>query len=188
MAPVGRWQKGKDLSWYAKSDSKETDGDGLVDERQEELRRVKQAEEEAMAKALGLPTPPSANANMQPLGPQRGGESKELSTRPDSEPRKDGDSGRRKRRDIRERRSRSREHRSHRHKHEHRRRHDNDRSTSRDRYKDRRSRSRSRSPTGYKEDRVNDRSSRRGRSYSPQYRPRKERKSFRDDNYRPRRD
>ncbi|KAF2717968.1 hypothetical protein K431DRAFT_191566, partial [Polychaeton citri CBS 116435] len=59
MAPVGRWQKGKDLNWYAKG---ETGGDAdagqsEADRRREEMRQVREAEEDAMAKALGLPPP-----------------------------------------------------------------------------------------------------------------------------------
>ena len=64
MAPVGRWQKGKDLNWYARGE----DGELTAEEaRKEELRKVKEAEEEAMAAALGLPIKPK-NANMEPLG------------------------------------------------------------------------------------------------------------------------
>lgn len=60
MAPVGRWQKGKDLNWYAKGDSKESVAGESADERRvrerkEEIRRIKEAEEDALAKALGLP-------------------------------------------------------------------------------------------------------------------------------------
>ncbi|KHJ36043.1 putative kinase phosphorylation protein [Erysiphe necator] len=60
MAPVGRWQKGKDLSWYAKSDNNsikegETIEDKRIRERKEEIRRIKDAEEDALARALGLP-------------------------------------------------------------------------------------------------------------------------------------
>ncbi|KAG5456437.1 MAG: kinase phosphorylation protein-domain-containing protein [Olpidium bornovanus] len=48
-APVGRWQKGKDLTWYAKN----RDEDALSRSRAE-LIAIKQAEEDAMAEALGL--------------------------------------------------------------------------------------------------------------------------------------
>ncbi|KAN0102672.1 Kinase phosphorylation domain containing protein [Hyaloscypha variabilis] len=60
MAPVGRWQKGKDLSWYAKADDKdlkdgETAEEKKARERKEEIRKIKEAEEDALARALGLP-------------------------------------------------------------------------------------------------------------------------------------
>ncbi|RAL60836.1 hypothetical protein DID88_010161 [Monilinia fructigena] len=59
MAPVGRWQKGKDLNWYAKGDSdtngNETAEEKQVRERKEEIRKIKEAEEDAIARALGLP-------------------------------------------------------------------------------------------------------------------------------------
>jgi len=62
MAPVGRWQKGKDLSWYAKAGDKpgidgETAEDKKIRERKEEIRKIKEAEEDALARALGLPVP-----------------------------------------------------------------------------------------------------------------------------------
>lgn len=60
MAPVGRWQKGRDLSWYAKGDDKntvegETAEERKARERKEEIRKIKEAEEDALARALGLP-------------------------------------------------------------------------------------------------------------------------------------
>jgi hypothetical protein len=60
MAPVGRWQKGKDLNWYAKGDDAagvdgETAEQRKVRERKEEIKKIKEAEEDALARALGLP-------------------------------------------------------------------------------------------------------------------------------------
>ncbi|XP_034298476.1 multiple myeloma tumor-associated protein 2 [Pantherophis guttatus] len=58
MAPVGRWQKGKDLTWYAK----EKKGDASMS-RNEELSAIRQAEKEAMMAALGY-----KNVKKQPTG------------------------------------------------------------------------------------------------------------------------
>uniref|UniRef100_A0A3P9KFH9 Chromosome 1 open reading frame 35 n=1 Tax=Oryzias latipes TaxID=8090 RepID=A0A3P9KFH9_ORYLA len=58
MAPVGRWQKGKDLTWYAK-DKK----GGAPLSKEEELAAVRAAEEEALMAALG-----HKNIKRQPTG------------------------------------------------------------------------------------------------------------------------
>ncbi|KAI5619432.1 multiple myeloma tumor-associated protein 2 isoform X1 [Silurus asotus] len=51
MAPVGRWQKGKDLTWF----SKDKQSSGQKD-REQELRAVREAEHNAMMEALGHKT------------------------------------------------------------------------------------------------------------------------------------
>ncbi|XP_034744178.1 multiple myeloma tumor-associated protein 2 [Etheostoma cragini] len=58
MAPVGRWQKGKDLSWYSR-DKK----DGTPLSKEDELAAVKAAEHEALMAALG-----HKNMKRQPTG------------------------------------------------------------------------------------------------------------------------
>ncbi|KAK0132360.1 Multiple myeloma tumor-associated protein 2 [Merluccius polli] len=58
MAPVGRWQKGKDLTWYARD---KKDGTPLT--KEEELAAVKAAEQEALLAALG-----HKNIKRQPTG------------------------------------------------------------------------------------------------------------------------
>ncbi|WOL03498.1 multiple myeloma tumor-associated protein [Canna indica] len=50
-APVGRWQKGKDLFWYARD---KQSGSSEMDAVKEEIRRIKEEEEQAMREALGL--------------------------------------------------------------------------------------------------------------------------------------
>ncbi|KAI5806614.1 kinase phosphorylation protein-domain-containing protein [Peziza echinospora] len=54
MAPVGRWQQGKDLTWYAK-DGTPASADAERQKRLEEIRKIKEIEEDALSAALGLP-------------------------------------------------------------------------------------------------------------------------------------
>ncbi|KAK1172233.1 multiple myeloma tumor-associated protein 2, partial [Acipenser oxyrinchus oxyrinchus] len=58
MAPVGRWQKGKDLTWYARDKQ-----GSAAKSREEEMAAVRQAEQEAMMAALGY-----KNQTRQPTG------------------------------------------------------------------------------------------------------------------------
>ncbi|KAI2470276.1 kinase phosphorylation protein-domain-containing protein [Annulohypoxylon bovei var. microspora] len=80
-APVGRWAKGRDLTWYAKGDAPEASGteteteqEKAERERKEEIKRIKEAEEDALARALGLPVAPrkTTGANAVDVGPGRG--------------------------------------------------------------------------------------------------------------------
>lgn len=56
-APVGRWQKGKDLYWYTR-DKKSQNAE--MEAAREEIKRIKEEEEQAMREALGL-APKRAN-------------------------------------------------------------------------------------------------------------------------------
>nr|GAT60982.1 predicted protein [Mycena chlorophos] len=47
-APTGRWQKNKDVHWYSR------EKDGTQDERDAEIRKIKEAEADALAVALGF--------------------------------------------------------------------------------------------------------------------------------------
>ena len=67
MAPVGRWQKNKDLSWYAKSDTSPA-ALTAAEQRKEEIRTIKEAEESALSEALGYGPTIRNNANETPIG------------------------------------------------------------------------------------------------------------------------
>ncbi|KAL2039079.1 hypothetical protein N7G274_008128 [Stereocaulon virgatum] len=67
MAPVGRWQKNKDLSWYAKADTSPA-ALTAAEQRREEIRKIKEAEESALSEALGYGPTISKNTNETPIG------------------------------------------------------------------------------------------------------------------------
>ncbi|KAI8073071.1 kinase phosphorylation protein-domain-containing protein [Gongronella butleri] len=60
MAPVGRWQQGKDLTWYAKKQK----SDEMEAERRSEIARLKDAEADAMAVALGMRKKKTIDSNV----------------------------------------------------------------------------------------------------------------------------
>ena len=64
---VGRWQKGRDLNWYASTDESPA-AISAAEARKEELRRIKEAEQDALSEALGYGPMPKRNANETPLG------------------------------------------------------------------------------------------------------------------------
>ncbi|KAF8928544.1 hypothetical protein BGZ47_001538 [Haplosporangium gracile] len=64
LAPVGRWQKGRDLTWYAKDNSGSSDADGQLAKKQAEIQSIKDAEAEAMAEALGYKTKRKKETNV----------------------------------------------------------------------------------------------------------------------------
>jgi hypothetical protein len=67
MAPVGRWQRGKDLNWYAKNDTSPA-ALSAAEARKEEIRKIKEAEESALSEALGYGPTVKKNANETPIG------------------------------------------------------------------------------------------------------------------------
>lgn len=73
-APVGRWQKRKDLNWYARGEGAEDGGETAPEkaarERKEEIKRIKEAEQDALAKALGYDVP-ARNPNLESLGDRK---------------------------------------------------------------------------------------------------------------------
>ncbi|MCJ1368497.1 hypothetical protein MMC16_007641, partial [Acarospora aff. strigata] len=57
MAPVGRWQKNRDLSWYATS-STASANETAAQQRATEIRLIKEAERDALSAALGFAVTP----------------------------------------------------------------------------------------------------------------------------------
>ncbi|KAG0209697.1 hypothetical protein BGX28_010076, partial [Mortierella sp. GBA30] len=53
LAPVGRWQKGRDLTWYAKAGNNDKSAESILAKKNAEIQSIKDAEAEAMAEALG---------------------------------------------------------------------------------------------------------------------------------------
>ncbi|KAG1751434.1 kinase phosphorylation protein-domain-containing protein [Suillus paluster] len=66
-APTGRWQKNKDVHWYNRDNASQS-------ERDEEIRKIKEAEAEALAAALGFASAPSGTTPVAnaPSGVQPG--------------------------------------------------------------------------------------------------------------------
>ena len=168
---VGRWQKGRDLQWYAKSQDQDGDDDaGLTpeekarQERAEEIRRVKQAEQEALGKALGYEVNPEG-----PLGSGAGagtGANAVGVTKRDVPERRDAeneDRGKR-REERRERRRHDRHGEERERKHKHRRRRSPSSSRSRSRSRDAARDRRDREDRRYRRHRSPSRSRSRSRS------------------------
>ncbi|KAI9619915.1 hypothetical protein H4Q26_013893 [Puccinia striiformis f. sp. tritici PST-130] len=57
LAPVGRWQKNKDITWYNK-DGGAIDEDDQLQAQREEIARIKTTEEDALSAALGFKPAP----------------------------------------------------------------------------------------------------------------------------------
>lgn len=128
-APVGRWQQGRDLQWYAKADAdnldpNETDEQRKARLRREEIQKIKEAEEDAMAKALGLPPPVrnQSGANAIEVSGSRAVEGQDAPGGLQTTTRKEerDEPGRSKRRSEGREERRDRRDREHRHRHRHR--------------------------------------------------------------------
>ena len=76
MAPVGRWQRNKDLTWYSKASADNTSTQQqqqqtAEEQRREEIQRIKEAEQDALAAALGYPVQPRPTENVDQKDVQR---------------------------------------------------------------------------------------------------------------------
>jgi hypothetical protein len=52
-APQGRWQKNKDIHWYQR-DQTDDDPDIAAKKKRDEIRKLREAEEDALSVALGF--------------------------------------------------------------------------------------------------------------------------------------
>ncbi|SPO19742.1 uncharacterized protein UTRI_00135_B [Ustilago trichophora] len=67
-APTGRWQDGRDINWYNKDKSASGSSPSAIDERREELRKIKEAETAALYAKLGKPPPPTGGEGEMKVG------------------------------------------------------------------------------------------------------------------------
>ncbi|SPO20659.1 uncharacterized protein UTRI_00135 [Ustilago trichophora] len=67
-APTGRWQDGRDINWYNKDKSASGSSSRAIDERREELRKIKEAETAALYAKLGKPPPPTGGEGEVKVG------------------------------------------------------------------------------------------------------------------------
>lgn len=161
MAPVGRWQQNRDLSWYAKGDveGKEAEAARI----KEEKRKLKEAEEDAMLAAMGLPVPERNNANLTPLGEKA--HEADVKDALEEKAKGGGDDEERVKRRERKEKDRSRRHRDGEERERRRRRHSRSRSREHDRSRRHRDRSREgERRSGRDADRDRERRRRRSRS------------------------